>query len=134
MTVLPDRTHRRPGTARAVLAVGASVKVPIPRQEASMADKAAGPQRSGDKASPGKKPGSRDRAAAAGQPKSRDSASQRDKPAPADEVQPKFREALERKRAREASTAGMPPGKDARKIHGAHGPAGKRRSFRRKSG
>ena len=43
----------------------------------------------------------------------------RDKAAPADEVQPKFREALERKRAREA---------------GAHGPAMNRRSFRRKSG
>ena len=58
----------------------------------------------------------------------------RDKAAPADEVQPKFREALERKRAREAGVVSAPRGKDAGKIHGAHGPAGNRRSFRRKSG
>jgi hypothetical protein len=49
-------------------------------------------------------------------------------------VQPKFREALERKRAREAGTVGAPRGKDTGKIHGAHGPAMSRRPFRRKSG
>jgi hypothetical protein len=98
-----------------------------------MADQAAGPERPGDNVSPGKKPGSPEQAGA-DQAKSRDRASRRDKAAPAGEVQPKFREALERKRAREASTAGAPRAKDAGKIHGTHGPAMNRRSFRRKSG
>jgi uncharacterized protein DUF5302 len=53
---------------------------------------------------------------------------------PADEKQPQFREALERKRAREAGAHGAPGAKDTGKIHGAHGPAMSRRSFRRKSG
>ncbi len=99
-----------------------------------MADKAAGPESSGDKASPGKKPGSPVRPSAADQAKSCDSAGQHDNSTSRDEVQPKFREALERKRAREAGTVGAPRGKDAGKIHGAHGPASNRRSFRRKSG
>jgi hypothetical protein len=99
-----------------------------------MADKAAGPEGSGDTVSHGKKPGSPERATAAGQAKSRDDAGQRDTAASADEVQPKFREALERKRAREAGTIGAPRGKDSGKIHDAHGPARNRRSFRRKSG
>jgi hypothetical protein len=98
-----------------------------------MADKAAGPGSSGDKASPGNKPDSPDEATA-GQAQSRDSAGQRDKAASADEMQPKFREALERKRARKAGTVGAPLGKYPGKIHGAHGPATNRRSFRRKSG
>lgn len=52
-----------------------------------------------------------------------------------DESQRKFREALERKSAQEAEEAGSARGgKDAGKIHGAHGPARNRRSFRRKSG
>ena len=51
-----------------------------------------------------------------------------------DEVKRKFREALERKRAREADAGGNRRGKDTGKIHGAHGPARSRRSFRRKSG
>ena len=72
-----------------------------------MASKAAGPEDPGDK---------------------------RDKATPADEVQPRFREALERKRAREAGAHGAPGAKDTGKIHGAHGPAMSRRSFRRKSG
>jgi hypothetical protein len=50
-----------------------------------------------------------------------------------DEARRKFREALDRKRAKEAPSRG-PGGKDSGKIHGAHGPAGQRRSFRRKSG
>jgi hypothetical protein len=98
-----------------------------------MADKAAGPGSSGDKPSPGSKPGSPDRATA-GQAKSRDGAGKQNKATSADEVQPEFREALERKRAREAGTVGAPRGKDAGKIHRPHGPAGNRRSFRRKSG
>ena len=98
-----------------------------------MAEKAAGPERSGDKAGPGKKPGSPDRASAAGQAESGDGG-RRNEASSADEVQPKFREALERKRAREAGTVGAPGGRDPGKIHSAHGPARNRRSFRRKSG
>ncbi len=98
-----------------------------------MEDRAARPESSGDKASPGTRLGSPDRATA-GQARSRDSAGQQDKATSADEVQPEFREALERKRAREAGTVGVPRGKDAGKIHRPHGPASNRRSFRRKSG
>ncbi len=50
-----------------------------------------------------------------------------------DEVKRKFREALDRKHQAHAENSGQgshEPGK----IHGAHGPAGGRRSFRRKSG
>ena len=95
-----------------------------------MAEKAADPEGASGKAGPGKKPASPE-AGGAGQARPRDRSGQRDT---ADEVQPKFREALERKRAREAGNVGAPRGKDAGKIHGAHGPAGNRRSFRRKSG
>ena len=77
-----------------------------------MADKAAKADSPGDKAGPGK-----DQAATDG-----------------DDLQPKFREALERKRAREAGTKGAPGGKGTGKVHDAHGPAMARRSFRRKSG
>jgi Family of unknown function (DUF5302) len=50
-----------------------------------------------------------------------------------DEVKRKFREALDRKR--QAHAEGSDQGsRDPGKIHGAHGPAGNRRSFRRKSG
>jgi Family of unknown function (DUF5302) len=51
-----------------------------------------------------------------------------------DEVKRKFREALERKRSKEADTNAERGGKDAGKIHGAHGPARSRRSFRRRGG
>jgi hypothetical protein len=57
-----------------------------------------------------------------------------DEASPEDEVKRKFREALERKRAKEADTSRAGRGKDTGKIHGAHGPARKRREFRRKSG
>lgn len=111
-----------------------------------MADKAAGPEDPGDKASPGKKPGSPDQVIAGGQAKSRDGAARggaargddgaaRDgKAAATGEAQLRFREALERKRAREAGNAAARPGTDSGKIHGAHGPARNRRQFRRKSG
>ena len=106
-----------------------------------MADKAAGPEDPGDKASPGKKPGSPDQVIAGGQAKSRDGAARGDdgaardgKAAATGEAQLRFREALERKRAREASNAAARPGTDSGKIHGAHGPARNRRQFRRKSG
>jgi len=50
-----------------------------------------------------------------------------------DDMKRKFREALERKRG--AQTAANADGAhDTGKVHGAHGPASTRRSFRRKSG
>jgi hypothetical protein len=99
-----------------------------------MAGKAAEPERSGDRASRGKKPASPDRSSPAGKAGPSDSAGRPDKATSADEAQSHFREALERKRAREAGTAGAPGRQDAGRIHGAHGPARNRRSFRRKSG
>jgi hypothetical protein len=49
------------------------------------------------------------------------------------EVKRKFREALERKRGAQAS-AGADGAQGTGKVHGSHGPAASRRSFRRKSG
>jgi Family of unknown function (DUF5302) len=60
--------------------------------------------------------------------------SRQDEASPEDEVKRKFREALERKRAKEADSSRAGRGRDDGKIHGAHGPARKRREFRRKSG
>ena len=48
-----------------------------------------------------------------------------------DEMKRKFREALERKRGNHASADGAD---HTGKVHGSHGPAASRRSFRRKSG
>jgi len=48
-----------------------------------------------------------------------------------DEMKRKFREALERKKGAHASAEGAD---HTGKVHGAHGPAASRRSFRRKSG
>jgi hypothetical protein len=48
-----------------------------------------------------------------------------------DETKRKFREALERKRSTHATTEGAD---HTGKVHGSHGPASSRRSFRRKSG
>lgn len=50
-----------------------------------------------------------------------------------DDVKRKFREALERKNAQAEKQAGD-SAKDSSKVHGRHGPAGGRRTFRRKSG
>jgi Family of unknown function (DUF5302) len=50
-----------------------------------------------------------------------------------DEVKRKFREALNRKAQIHAEGQDQ-GGRDPSKIHGAHGPAASRRSFRRKSG
>jgi hypothetical protein len=94
-----------------------------------MADKAAKPDSPGGEADPVE-----DQAAVAGPAKSGKGASQRDASTAGDDLQPKFREALERKRAREAGTIGAPRGKGTGKVHDAHGPAMGRRSFRRKSG
>jgi Family of unknown function (DUF5302) len=51
-----------------------------------------------------------------------------------DEVKRRFREALERKQGKNAAGNGAVSGKDPSKARSAHGPAGSRRSFRRKSG
>ena len=53
---------------------------------------------------------------------------------PEDEMKRKFREALERKRGQHADSSAGGRGNDPSKIHGAHGPAASKRSFRRKSG
>jgi uncharacterized protein DUF5302 len=51
-----------------------------------------------------------------------------------DEVKRKFRAALDRKREVNAGDGSDSSDRGAGKIHGAHGPAAGRRSFRRKSG
>jgi hypothetical protein len=53
---------------------------------------------------------------------------------PEDEVKNKFRDALARKRGRQAARGSDADGKDGSKIHGAHGSARTQRTFRRKSG
>ncbi|WP_327090044.1 DUF5302 domain-containing protein [Nonomuraea sp. NBC_01738] len=53
---------------------------------------------------------------------------------PEDEMKRKFREALDRKRNQSADAGAGGQGTDHSKIHGAHGPAASKRSFRRKSG
>lgn len=50
-----------------------------------------------------------------------------------DDMKRKFREALDRKRGSHAS-ANAEGAQDTGKVHGSHGPAASRRSFRRKSG
>jgi hypothetical protein len=50
-----------------------------------------------------------------------------------DEMKRKFRAALDRKRGTHAS-ANADGAQDTGKVHGSHGPAASRRSFRRKSG
>jgi hypothetical protein len=50
-----------------------------------------------------------------------------------DDMKRKFREALDRKRGSRAS-ANAEGAQDTGKVHGSHGPAASRRSFRRKSG
>jgi Family of unknown function (DUF5302) len=98
------------------------------RQEASMADTASGPEGPKSEAAPtsGARPG-----ATTGPG---DGAGASDGAGAEDEARRKFREALDRKRAKEADAGRTRGGKDTGKIHGAHGPAGQKRSFRRKSG
>jgi hypothetical protein len=50
-----------------------------------------------------------------------------------DELKRKFREALERKRGTRGG-GNAEGAQDTGKVHGSHGPAASRRSFRRKSG
>jgi hypothetical protein len=60
------------------------------------------------------------------------SASPDDLPAASADPKAKFREALERKRTHQAERAAETHAES--KIHGAHGAAGAKRTFRRKSG
>ena len=53
---------------------------------------------------------------------------------PEEETKRKFREALERKRAKHTDATAARGGKDAGKVHGTRGLARSRRSFRRKTG
>jgi hypothetical protein len=80
-------------------------------------------EQSGAEASPGK-----------AAPEAPETAEEQAAAAPApdlDETKRKFREALERKRNAHASAEGAD---HTGKVHGTHGPAASRRSFRRKSG
>lgn len=52
----------------------------------------------------------------------------------AEDVRSKFRDALERKQHRHAAGGADSEGKDPSKVHNSHGPAGGKRTFRRKSG
>ncbi len=93
-------------------------------------------EQSGAEASPGKtapEVGQEGAAAQAGQEGAATRAGQEGAAAQADldEMKRKFREALERKRSGHASAEGVD---HTGKVHGAHGPAASRRSFRRKSG
>jgi hypothetical protein len=94
--------------------------------ETGVSSKAGTGPRAGAGSKAGASPSNRARSEAAGSPA--------DAAGPEDEARRKFREALERKRAREADTSQARGGRDTGKIHGAHGPARQRRSFRRKSG
>jgi hypothetical protein len=71
--------------------------------------------------------------AAAAQPDPAAAAQQDGAQSDLDEVKRKFREALDRKRSAHAS-ANAEGAHDTGKVHGSHGPAASRRSFRRKSG
>jgi hypothetical protein len=51
-----------------------------------------------------------------------------------EEMKRKFRDALDRKRAKQTDANAARGGEDAGKVHGAHGPARNRRPFRRKTG
>jgi hypothetical protein len=53
---------------------------------------------------------------------------------PEDELQRKFRAALDRKRSQQAEHNQTQNERGSGKVQGAHGPAQSRRSFRRKSG
>jgi hypothetical protein len=63
-----------------------------------------------------------------------DSESPGDSEGAQDEARRKFREALDRKQGSNGGAAGRIAGNDTGKVHGAHGPASSRRSFRRRGG
>jgi hypothetical protein len=89
------------------------------------------------KAKPGRGPAGRKSAPAAPEGAAKRPAPPDDEAAPpeaGDDLQRKFREALERKRAQQADSNAQRGGPGGGKVTGAHGPAQSRRSFRRKSG
>jgi Family of unknown function (DUF5302) len=89
------------------------------------------------KAKPGQGPAGRKSAPAAPEDAARQAAPPDDAAGPpeaGDDLQRKFREALERKRAQQADSNAQRGGPGGGKVTGAHGPAQSRRSFRRKSG
>jgi len=89
------------------------------------------------KAKPGRGPAGRKSAPAAPEGAARRPAPPDDEAAPpeaGDDLQRKFREALERTRAQQADSNAQRGGPGGGKVTGAHGPAQSRRSFRRKSG
>jgi hypothetical protein len=53
---------------------------------------------------------------------------------PEDDAKRKFREALDRKRSKQADLNARQSARDGGKVQGAHGPAQSKRAFRRKSG
>jgi hypothetical protein len=53
---------------------------------------------------------------------------------PEDEAKRKFREALDRKRGKQADLNARQSARDGGKVQNAHGPAQSKRAFRRKSG
>jgi Family of unknown function (DUF5302) len=55
-------------------------------------------------------------------------------PESSDDVKDKYREALERKRGQQAERHADAEDRGDSKIHGEHGAAGVKRTFRRKSG
>ncbi|MBV9380629.1 MAG: DUF5302 domain-containing protein, partial [Streptosporangiaceae bacterium] len=61
-------------------------------------------------------------------------ATERDGRPDLEDVKRQFRAALDRKRAAHASDAAGTDGREPSRVHGTHGPASSRRSFRRKSG
>ena len=99
-----------------------------------MADKASGPEGSTSEAGSTNEAGSQNETDSQSGAGPASSMSPGDGASAEDEARRKFREALERKRAKEADTGRGRGGQDTGKIHGAHGPAGQKRSFRRKSG
>jgi hypothetical protein len=89
------------------------------------------------KAKPGRGPAGRKSAPAEPEGAAKRPAPPDDEAAPpeaGDDLQRKFREALERKRAQQADSNAQRGGPGGGKVTGAHGPAQSRRSFRRKSG
>ena len=99
-----------------------------------MADKASGPDGPTSEAGSTSEAGARNEAASRSGAGPSGSTSPGDGASAEDEARRKFREALDRKRAKEAGSGRGRGGQDTGKIHGAHGPAGQKRSFRRKSG
>jgi len=90
-------------------------------------------EQSGAEASPASAEADPQEAAEAGPQEAAEAGPQETAEADLEELKRKFREALERKRGTHAG-ANAEGAQDTGKVHGSHGPAASRRSFRRKSG